>query len=273
MKEGISMLNSKLPPSKAQFLPASFAKGSILTGFTTGFAPSANKVRRNPYTLNVVTDADWQYIQRFEAEPYGENTLNGFAAANNYILSLFNIIQPLYQNQYGINIAVSLMHGWLGRDPYDNYGIVTPKRFRSHTNDYTWYVWNAYVDYWETTYKNQFTYRDAVVMFTGKPVRWSLANYAVICNYDGGNGASYVMIGGDAPVNVMADILAHEIAHLFGAGHISQADLDMYPSCYNSIQGAANENYPFYGNSLRTCTVTDAEIGAYMQSGRTWCLQ
>lgn len=228
---------------------------SPFTGFP--FASKSALVQPGDRILNLATDADYEYLKIFG---YNRQTQYDFSvalqAANANINETLNVVEGLYESSLNITFNVVFQYGWMYQDPFNNYDTVEHDAY---------FVLDAFKNWWNTYRPAGTNGRNAAILFTGKPgVSLNLAYQPSVCSNP---EFAYAMIVGNFPSagygNYRYGALAHEISHLFNAGHISQSDLDANPDCYNSIQGASDPNRPFFG-ALRVCQLTINQINTHL---------
>jgi Reprolysin (M12B) family zinc metalloprotease/Secretion system C-terminal sorting domain len=151
------------------------------------------------YIVEIATEADYEFYQ-----------LRGSSVtvANNSILSELNQVEGLYQSTFNMQFIVTFQNVWTtASDPYSS-------------TIYSAIVLDELVNYWQSNFSS--VPRDYVHLFTGKSefdVRGTAAAITVgrICEVSGG---TYALTAANVDNINIANTTAHEIGHLFNAGHI-----------------------------------------------------
>ncbi len=188
-------------------------------------------------TIEIATDADREYV----------NLLGGAAQANSEILSIFNMIEGVYESELGLTFRVVYQHTWSTADPFDGTNTTTLlETFRTH--------WNA-------AYPTATVPRDAAHLFSGKAnaLFRGRAFINVIC----ANPAFAYAISGHidfAPGKFL--VPAHEVGHNLGANHAEAAQ-----SCSNTLMNAQLTN----DTPISFCSFSRGEIGNFV-AGNGSCL-
>jgi hypothetical protein len=189
--------------------------------------------------LELTTDADFEYV----------TTLGGVNQANAEILSIINMVEPVYESQLGITFSVNLQHTWTTADPFTG------------ANDDA-YVRNL-AAYWEQNFPRAQNPRDAMHLFTGDADKLGrgFAFIGVICRTP---SLAYGFSGyvNFAPGKFL--LTAHEMGHNFGANHVSGAN---GADCANSLMIGQLQ----FDTPLSFCQFSRTEIGNYLASNNA-CL-
>jgi len=238
------------------------------------FAPRvrATSMQQGYKVFEIATDADYQYLQYYGARGTQYSGIYAMINANSDILSVLNIVEGLFEQSVGITFTINFQTGWINQDPFDNYGIYPiaapgQEQIAPGNGSYAQFVIANFRDFWEQYRPRTDVPRDAAILYTRKNCPFHLAYPGTVCSQE---HLAYAMLVG-VFVPVPAGTTAHEISHLFGAGHVGGQELIDYPDCYNSIQGPSDPNRPFYDNPFRMCSLTIQQINQYLPF-RDFCL-
>lgn len=144
------------------------------------------------YVAEIATEADYEFTARLGSQ----------TSANAAILTILNAVDAIYQAQLNLSLSVSYQHAWAtSSDPY------------SSSNSET--LLSQFVNYWESN-AGSINY-DFAHMWTGREIDSSvvgIAYLASVCTqYSYGLSQFLNLSSLDVP------LVAHEIAHNFGADH------------------------------------------------------
>ena len=183
-------------------------------------------------TVEIATDADFQYLTVFG---------NSAARANEEILGILNMAEPVYERELGLTFSVVFQHTWTTADPFtgaDRPGLLT-----------------SFQSYWNANFPAATIRRDIAHLFTAK-------TFAL------GGGYAYIGEACD-PVNAyglsgyvdfqsgQVLVTAHEIGHNLGANHA-----DAPQNCANTIM-----NTNLTGSTpLTFCAFSRTEITNYVNA-------
>lgn len=153
--------------------------------------------------LRVATEADYAFVQQ----------MGGATAANNYIMSVINMVDALYEKELGISIEVTAQHAWTTPDPYNpnNQGDLSP-------------ILMSMMGYWNQNRPQSTHPRDVAHLFSGRWQGAGLAFVGVICQ------APQYAYGLSVQCNnasVQALVAAHELGHNLGADHADGGECSM----------------------------------------------
>lgn len=193
----------------------------------------------NLRAVDLTTDADFEYV----------NTLGGPIPANSEILSILNMIEPVYENQLGITFTITFQHTWSTADPFTG------------AND-DLFVRNL-AAWWEQNFPRSQNPRDAMHLFTGDADKQGrgYSFIGVICQNPS------LAYGYSGYVNFSPGkflLTAHEIGHKFGGNHVTAAN---GADCANSIMIAQLQ----FDTPLSFCQASRTEIGNYLTNNNS-CL-
>ena len=93
--------------------------------------------------VELTTDADFEYV----------TALGGVVQANAEILSVLNMVEPVYETQLGVTFTITMQHTWTTADPFTG------------ANDDA-FVRNL-AAWWEQNFPRAQNPRDAMHLFTG----------------------------------------------------------------------------------------------------------
>jgi Metallo-peptidase family M12/FG-GAP-like repeat/Viral BACON domain len=169
--------------------------------FTESFIDSPAAIEAELRTLEVATEADYQWVSQAGG---------GAAAANNEILSILNLVDGIYKRDLNLTVKVTFQHAWSIPDPFS---ATTQAALES------------FLGYWNANYPRSQYPRDTAHLFTGKLSNQGIAYVGVIC---GSPSSAYGLTARSGGVNHL--ITAHEIAHNLGAEHVANSG-----ACANSL--------------------------------------
>jgi hypothetical protein len=182
--------------------------------------------------VELSTDADFEYV----------TTLGGASQANAEILSILNMVEPVYESQLGITFSIGLQHTWTTADPFTG------------ANDDA-FVRNL-AAWWEQNFPRAQNPRDAMHLFTADADKLGrgFAFISVICRVP---SLAYGFSGYvDFPAGEFL-LTAHELGHNFGANHVSAAN---GADCANSLMSTQLQ----FDTPLSFCQFSRTEIGNYL---------
>lgn len=170
-----------------------------VTKFNLG---GANQLR----TIEVATDADYTFVQKF----------GGPDATNNFIMSVVNMVDALYERELGLSIKVVHQNTWSTPDGYtpNSGGDMSP-------------LLMSFQDYWEN--KRDKISRDISHLFTGRVYGAGLAYIGTVCQAP---SYAYGVSGFCGDSFTQSLVMAHEMGHNLGADHADSGD------CINSVMNA-----------------------------------
>ncbi len=174
---------------------------------TTEFNPpvaAANQLR----VIELATDADFAFVSR----------LGGVEAANNYILSVVNMVDGLYESELGLSITVTHQNAWAAQDPYtpNNGGDLYP-------------LLSSVQNFWNSNKPISNYPRDVVHLFTGRWQGAGLAYMGSICQMPSFSYGVSAFCGG---AFIQSLVMAHEIGHNLSADHTDTGE------CVNSVMNS-----------------------------------
>jgi len=175
--------------SCGSYLADKIEGGKALIGGDAVAASTANK------RIELATEADLAFV----------NTLGGVAAANAEITSIVNVLEGLYSNELRLSIVIVFQHSWTTQDPFGGVNSeVTVRNFQA---------------FWNANYPATSSPRDAAHLFSGNAnlqgQGWAFIG--VICNNP---SFAYGMSGYVNFASGRYLIMAHELGHNLGAGHV-----------------------------------------------------
>ncbi len=165
---------------------------------------SVDKAPSQDDVVDLATEADGDFVQDV-----------GLSVAQNRIASAMNIIDSTFSSDLGIDVSHSFQVYWSNRytDPYTASNSVTRL--------------NQIKSYWDSAFG--WVNRDAVHQFTtidldNNGIAGRAKGIGVICDGNSvDNSEAYSVQEDRSSTFLRGQILAHEVAHILGAGHVDFA--------------------------------------------------
>ena len=191
-----------------------------------GFAPKGHTSLR---TLQVATEADGQYYQRY-----------GNPGLFTRIQGILNNVDGIYENQLNLSISITYQQAWpnAGSDPYTSLDAVTSL--------------NQFRNWWNSNRGG--TVRDTAHKWSGKDFNGGTVGIAwvgVICNSP---SLSYGISQDLSSSFLRTQLTAHEIGHNLNASHDNQIGCPV--SCSGSGPIMCSSLQSNGSNSFSSCSVS-----------------
>ncbi len=175
---------------------------------------SGNSDSPTKYVVEVATEADYEYVQAF----------GGSVEANREIEGILNVVDGVYQAELLLQLRIDFQNAWTAKGESYPYTATT-----------TGGLLDQFAGYWNTHYATQEDYDLAHMWTAMEGINGGVARgIGTVCSSRSESYALSEYQTGSGNVQLNYLIPAHEIGHLFGAGHP-----DDQTTCHNTIMPAS----------------------------------